>query len=340
MSTTTLEVTPASTLLPTRARVQASLRVGAIDDPLERQADEVADRVMRMPDPGLAVLRRCPGGCPPSGCHEFDPRLQRRVPEGGQDVPAAAGSTRAAPPAVRETLRSIGRPMDGQTRRAMEARFGHRFDDVRIHADASAARSTQLVNARAFTVGAHIAFAAGAYAPRGTAGQRLLAHELAHVLQQRRATRPEPHTLQRAEPATTVTIGAVAARCIIGAITGALFDAGIQSVLHSIRERTWRFWQARYDYCSIILSAIIGCIAGPVSAYILEPWITAQLGARLGGMAGPLIGKILLFIAKKLGMAIPKSLVGALAKLGCISPEQAAELNVRPGAEEETSTVS
>lgn len=351
-----------TTTPPVRPRVQTRLRVGAVDDPLERQADEVAERVLRMPDPGPAmrrrssdepVIRRCPGGCPPTGCEESESTVQRLHDEGLRQPLRSFGgaSTAHVPLAVHQTLRSPGRPLDARPREHMEARFGHRFDHVRVHTDDRAAKSAQAINARAYTVGNHIVFGSGTFAPGSATGRRLLAHELAHVLQQGgtgAAASPQPQAappsrapqgaiVQRAEPVTTgaasVTITAVVAKCIIGAITGALFDAAIQSVLHSVRERTWRFWEARYDYCSIILSAIIGCIAGPVSAFVLEPWISAQLGARLGGIAGSLTGKILLFIAKKLGMAIPKSLVGTLAKLGCISPEQAAELDVRPGAE-------
>jgi len=148
--------------------------------------------------------------------------------------------------------------------------------------------------------------------------------------------------LQRQEPVTTtaatVTISGVVAKCIIGAITGALFDAAIQAALHAWRYRTWRFWRVSLNYCSIILSAILGCIAAPISAFVLEGWISAQLGTRLGGMAGTLIGKILVFIAKKLAIAVPKGLIGKLAKLGCVSPEQAAELGVTPGEKADVAT--
>jgi hypothetical protein len=69
----------------------------------------------------------------------------------------------------------------------MQPRFGHDFSQVRVHADARAAESAEAVNARAFTVGQHIVFGAGLYAPSTRAGQHLLAHELTHVTQQRGA---------------------------------------------------------------------------------------------------------------------------------------------------------
>lgn len=88
------------------------------------------------------------------------------------------------PPIVHEVLRSPGQPLDSATRAFMEPRFGHDFSRVRVHADARAAESALTVDARAYTVGGHVVFAEGRYAPRTEAGRRLLAHELTHVIQQ------------------------------------------------------------------------------------------------------------------------------------------------------------
>src|SRR6267154_1162732 len=217
---------------------------------------------------------------------------------------------------------------------------GGAFANVRVHADAKAAEAAHAVNARAFTVGNSIVFGAGEYQLSSSTGLRLLAHELTHVVHQGAAgenaglMRAAPRVIQRQEPVTTaaagVTIGAIAGKCIVGAITGALFDAALQAIIHSIREWTWRFWRTTWDYCSLILSAILGCIAAPVAAFAVEPWVAAELGPRLAAIEGTLIGKILLFIAKKLAIGIPKFIVKHLAMLGCISPEQAAELDVKP----------
>jgi len=84
-------------------------------------------------------------------------------------------------------LRSPGQPLDAQTRSQMEPSFGHSFGDVRVHADARAAESARAVGAVACTTGRHILFGAGRYAPASPAGRSLLAHELAHVVQQRGA---------------------------------------------------------------------------------------------------------------------------------------------------------
>ena len=67
----------------------------------------------------------------------------------------------------------------------MESRFGHDFSGVRVHDDPVAAESARAVNARAYTVGEDIAFASGQYDPNSHSGSHLLAHELAHTIQQR-----------------------------------------------------------------------------------------------------------------------------------------------------------
>lgn len=94
-----------------------------------------------------------------------------------------AGLT-AVPPVVHEALSSTGQPLETDTRGLMESRFGHDFSRVRVHADAKATESARAVNALAYTFGPDIVFGAGQYAPGTGDGKRLLAHELAHIVQQ------------------------------------------------------------------------------------------------------------------------------------------------------------
>ena len=103
---------------------------------------------------------------------------------------SAAGSEghATAPPIVHDVLHSPGQPLDKGTRSYMEPRFGHDFGKVRLHTDATAAESARSVNAHAYTVGNRIAFASGKYSPQSSSGMRLLAHELAHVVQQSGST--------------------------------------------------------------------------------------------------------------------------------------------------------
>jgi hypothetical protein len=93
------------------------------------------------------------------------------------------------PPLVHEVLNSSGEPLEPTTKHFFEARFGHDFSRVRIHSGAAAEESARQVNASAYTVGHNIVFGAGQFAPGTEAGRRLLAHELAHVVQQSKEKR-------------------------------------------------------------------------------------------------------------------------------------------------------
>jgi hypothetical protein len=108
----------------------------------------------------------------------------------------------AAPPIVHEALQSTSQPLDSQTREFMGARFDYDFSRVRIHSDSKAARSAQTLNAQAYTVGTDIVFGANRYNPGDFRGEQLLAHELAHVVQQDGMTRNEPGQLKIGEPST------------------------------------------------------------------------------------------------------------------------------------------
>lgn len=143
--------------------LQPKLRVNRPGDRYEREADRVADRVMRAPRPAAAPLT-------------LTPVVQRAGAQGG---------SRVAPPEVDAALAASGRPLDDSSRSFMEHRFGHDFSRVRVHADTRAAGSALAVGARAYTVGRDIVFGPGEYRPASTVGRRLLAHELAHVVQQR-----------------------------------------------------------------------------------------------------------------------------------------------------------
>ena len=151
---------------------------------------------LRAARPGL--LQRCGGKiCPPGTCnHDDDDRVQRSSIGRGE----RAGD---APSTVHRALQSAGRPLGDTTRRTMEAHFGHDFANIRIHDDSIAAQSARSVDARAYTVGRDIVFDASLYAPDTRAGRHLLAHELAHVVQQSRGgsgLRPKSAQLRLSPP--------------------------------------------------------------------------------------------------------------------------------------------
>ncbi|MFG3055402.1 DUF4157 domain-containing protein [Kitasatospora sp. NPDC048239] len=111
----------------------------------------------------------------------------RRVPVGKDPAPV--------PESVRRVLESAGQPLDDAVRATVERRFGRDFSGIRVHADADAAESAREVGAHAYTVGEHIAFGANRYDPATVEGRRLLAHEIAHAVQQGRGgavAPPEP----------------------------------------------------------------------------------------------------------------------------------------------------
>lgn len=181
----------------TTPQVQRKLAIGSVNDPLEEEADRVADQVMRMPDPGVsamaspAVLRRkCPA-CDEAvhrkcaSCEEEDAKLQKR----SDGRTASAGE---APPIVHEVLSTPGQALDRASRGFLEPRFGVDLGKVRIHSDARAAESAQAVGALAYTVGRDVVFGSGRYSPATPVGRHLIAHELAHVAQQRGATGAAP----------------------------------------------------------------------------------------------------------------------------------------------------
>lgn len=109
--------------------------------------------------------------------------------------PAATSeaTTTKAPEIVHQSLSATGQPLDAATRAFFEPRFGHDFSQIRIHADHKAAQANRSIYARAFAFNGHIAFADGQYAPTSPTGRKLLAHELAHVVQQSES----PHTVRR-----------------------------------------------------------------------------------------------------------------------------------------------
>jgi Domain of unknown function (DUF4157) len=97
------------------------------------------------------------------------------------------------PPIVHEVLSSPGRSLDPEVRAFMEPRFGYDFSQVRVHADAEAAESARAVSALAYTAGQNMVFGESKYEPNTRAGRELLAHELAHTLQQRDAGGASPY---------------------------------------------------------------------------------------------------------------------------------------------------
>ncbi len=186
----------------TAARVDAKessssdsgLMIGGAHDPAERAADQMADRVMRMPDSSafdssVSAQRKC------EACEAEDEKL-RRVPEKPDEEEkvqaklaasapvAAGGSAVAATPVASKAIRSMGagKPIARADRAFFEPRFGADLSSVRIHDGQAADRASRGIHARAFTQGKNIAFAKGEFQPGSGKGRQLMAHEIAHVV--------------------------------------------------------------------------------------------------------------------------------------------------------------
>lgn len=174
--------------------IQAKLAISQPNDPYEQEADRVAEQVMRMPaSPAPTQIQRkcaCGGIAGPTGeceaCAAKRKALQRQATKQTSET--------TAPPIVNQVLSSGNSlPLDVETRAFMEPSFGTDFSQVRVHTDGQAAESAQSVSALAYTVGSDVVFGNGQYRPKTSEGQKLLAHELTHVVQQgERVTRAGP----------------------------------------------------------------------------------------------------------------------------------------------------
>jgi Domain of unknown function (DUF4157) len=163
---------------PVAGVIQPKLTVSTPGDAYEQEADRVAEQVMRMASPRQRRTTE-------------EQLVQRKT------VGDVQGQT--APPIVHEALSSPGQPLDSATRAFMEPRFGRDFSQVRVHTNAEAARSAASIQARAYTLGNNIVFAADEYQPSTSQYQRVLAHELTHVIQQNAST-SEPIVQRLANP--------------------------------------------------------------------------------------------------------------------------------------------
>ena len=193
-------------------RVQAKLVVGPVGDRYEQEADRVADQVMSTAEPAPPSAR---GGSQPVQRQEEEelqmqlavtsitplaqrqeeeelqaqPLIQRQEEEELQAQPLlqrAAGGFDAGPDIEQrlEARKGGGAALPGDVRDFMEGRFGADFGDVRLHTGGEAAQLSRQLSAQAFTRGQDIYMGTGRYNPTSSAGKRLLAHELTHVVQQ------------------------------------------------------------------------------------------------------------------------------------------------------------
>lgn len=188
-TTTQKENQPAGNATPATVspiRLQPKLSIGAVNDPLEHEADAMADKVMSMQDvPAVAVTAA--GGIQRKCAHcEEEEKVQRKpLASFIQRKESSAGTV--ASDAVSNKINASkgnGSSMDSHTQSFMQSRFGTDFSDVKVHTGGEAIQMNRELNAKAFTIGNDIYFNEGQYNPNSGDGKHLLAHELVHTIQQ------------------------------------------------------------------------------------------------------------------------------------------------------------
>jgi len=210
-----------------KTNLQRKLAIGASNDPLEREAEQVADQVMSASTSKV------------SGASASIQRYKRQPSGRSEDVPAS----------VDKVLGSSGRPLDAPVRKDMESRFGHDFSQVRVHLGSLAEQSARDVNAHAYTVGHDIVFSDGQFKPGTREGSLVLAHELTHVVQQGGG---ESGVLQRLPPSSVVYRDAPDAKTWAGAppACGPDFCRPLPSVGMAMdtRQTMWPLFMAAIAY--------------------------------------------------------------------------------------------
>src|ERR1700744_2586275 len=183
------EQQPEAEVLDRILPIQLKLSVGAPDDPMEHEADAMADKVMRMPETSF-IQRRAAAHAPA----DYDDEFVRLKPLASQVTPFIQTKSKGAS-TISESVSSgikssmgSGSQMQGDTKSFMESRFGTNFSDVKIHTGDESIGLNRSLNAKAFTVSNNIYFNSGQYQPETDSGKHLLAHELTHVLQQGKTT--------------------------------------------------------------------------------------------------------------------------------------------------------
>lgn len=217
--------------------IQTKLKAGRAGDRFEREADRIADAVVNTPvrsgpafqslstgsrtPEGTTVQRQETGVVVPEEVtippgFTAEEWLAFEVPEPAEDADETTVATHSSGSAERglspgldaeiQSVRGGGRPLAPSTRAFFEPRFRRDFSEVRVHTDARAAATAEALGADAYAVGRDIVFGPAQFRPGTTSGDRLIAHELTHVVQQ---TQAPSDTTARTRPVQGRTNGPV-----------------------------------------------------------------------------------------------------------------------------------
>lgn len=274
-------------------------------DPSELAAERAARRISTGGSiPGPLGEPRPAGGAP----------ALQRFPSGSRPTGPAGNY----PPLVQGALVGGGRPLPSAERAFFEPRFGHNFSGVRVHTDPNAAASAQTLNAQAYTAGQDIVFAPGRYAPETTTGRKLLAHELAHVVQntagEGEAIRRYPGealvegfgTLVGEGVETAEELGSSAIKSVSGAVdtVGGAVKGGITALIEYFAPGALDFFGGIQNYISEQVTSGFDSVFGGLGGLVEEQGIAGAFVTVLSEFAGGALkglGKVIAFDCAVLG---------------------------------------
>lgn len=262
--------------------IQTKLMINQPGDKYEQEADRIAELVTK-PDsqmnPGLStgpqqISRKCSacasGQKTCSKCADEEiqrkpitpnitPLIQRQSHGDDKEEPSTSPQINHTPghtpPATTEvqshiqSLRTGGQPLPGTSRAFFESRLHYDFGQVRTHTGPQADQAARAVNARAFTIGRDVVFGSGQYAPETNEGQRLLAHELTHVVQQTPPSSPASSTIQRQAASTAPTAGATPNRNKEATTAGMIVEDTATDLLPGQMKKTEFLVELRAKVC-------------------------------------------------------------------------------------------
>ena len=242
---------------PSQGVIQTKLKIGQPGDKYEREADTVADRVMRMSE-GESIrmqpleeeeevmqmqpveeeeeeLQMMCEGCRNEGMIQQQPMEEEEELLQPKSIQSSHPSE--APAQVHsmiDTTRGSGSSLDKQTMSSMGNSFGTDFSNVNIHTDSAAVQMNRQLNAQAFTIGNDIYFNQRKFNPGSNSGKRLLAHELTHVVQQGGAIRPMIQKNGEAESEESSSGSTPLADLVAGLLRDQLSDSSMSGHMSSL----------------------------------------------------------------------------------------------------------
>lgn len=269
-----------SAVTPAAAAIQRKLNVGETNDPLEREADSMADKVMRMPESPLVQRRSA------SSSGDFDDEHIRFKPLSGQAIPftqAKSTGVQTASDNVSSRIKSTmggGSRMDAGIRSFMESRFGADFSRVNIHTGREAIQLNRELNAQAFTVGNDIYFNSNKYNPQSNTGKQLLAHELTHTVQQGNGIKRKQQGGLTTEPEEGNMIGGIIQRDLAVEPPNPMTASVVLTADQMQEAIKWNQHRFRDPYNIMNVRDIVGIPKYP--AVIDEEFVNAVIGWQAG----------------------------------------------------------